>query len=64
MSFILENGSRIIALPSDHRTIRGFAPANLSLTIEASRVDDDLYTAIRPMIAVSGGQLIDDVHPV
>ena len=52
------NGSRIISLPSSEATIRGFSGADLIIEDEASRVSDDLYYAIRPMLAVSGGRLI------
>jgi hypothetical protein len=54
----LENGSRIITLPGSEKTIRGFSGAGLLLVDEASRVDDGLYYAIRPMLAVSGGSLM------
>jgi len=54
----LINGSRILALPgSNERTIRGFSGAALLIVDEASRVDDDLYYSVRPMLAVSGGRL-------
>ena len=52
------NDSRIISLPSSEATIRGFSGADLIIEDEASRVSDDLYYAIRPMLAVSGGRLI------
>jgi hypothetical protein len=58
LSLELENGSRIITLPGSEKTIRGFSGAALLLVDEASRVDDELYFAIRPMLAVSGGSLI------
>jgi len=58
LSLELENGSRIITLPGSEKTIRGFSGATLLLVDEASRVDDGLYYAIRPMLAVSGGSLI------
>jgi Terminase large subunit, T4likevirus-type, N-terminal len=54
----LENGSRIITLPGSEKTIRGFSGAALLLLDEASRVEDGLYYAIRPMLAVSGGSLM------
>ncbi len=54
----LPNGSRIEALPGSERTVRGFSGASLLLLDEASRVDDALYFAIRPMLAVSGGRLV------
>ena len=58
LSLELENGSRIITLPGSEKTIRGFSGAALLLVDEASRVDDSLYYAIRPMLAVSGGSLM------
>src|SRR5215210_6172118 len=58
LSLELENGSRIITLPGSEKTIRGFSGAALLLLDEASRVDDGLYYAVRPMLAVSGGSLM------
>jgi len=58
LSLELENGSRLITLPGSEKTIRGFSGAALLLVDEASRVDDALYYAIRPMLAVSGGSLM------
>jgi Terminase large subunit, T4likevirus-type, N-terminal len=54
----LANGSRIEALPGSERTIRGFSGAALLIVDEAARVDDGLYYAVRPMLAVSGGSLM------
>ena len=54
----LDNGSRIEALPGSEKTIRGFSGAALLLVDEASRVEDGLYFAVRPMLAVSGGSLV------
>jgi hypothetical protein len=58
LSLELENGSRIITLPGSEKTIRGFSGVGLLLVDEASRVDDGLYFAVRPMLAVSGGALM------
>jgi hypothetical protein len=58
LSLELKNGSRIITLPGTEKTIRGYSGAGLLLVDEASRVDDGLYYAIRPMLAVSGGSLM------
>ncbi len=58
LSCTLENKSRIVSLPSSEATIRGFSGANLIIEDEASRVSDDLYRTIRPMLAVSSGKLI------
>ena len=54
----LENGSRIISLPGAEHTIRGYSGVHLLVVDEAARVEDDLYYAVRPMLAVSGGKLI------
>jgi hypothetical protein len=54
----LSNGSRIEALPGTERTIRGFSGVDLLIVDEAARVDDGLYHAVRPMLAVSGGRLL------
>jgi hypothetical protein len=39
-------------------TIRGFAGVDLLIVDEASRVKDDLYHAVRPMLATSNGRLV------
>lgn len=55
---ILPNSARIIALPENERTIRVFQGVDLLVIDEASRVDDDLYHAVTPMLGTSGGSLI------
>lgn len=54
----LANGSRIVALPGKEGTIRGYSGARLIVIDEASRVDDTLYYAVRPMLAVSRGRIV------
>jgi len=54
----LSNGSRIISLPSSEGGIRGYSGVRLLVVDEAARVPDDLYRAVRPMLAVSQGRLI------
>jgi len=54
----LKNGSRIEALPGTEKTVRGFSSVDLLIVDEASRVSDELYHAVRPMLAVSGGRLL------
>lgn len=54
----LANGSRIVALPGTEATVRGYSAPKLVLIDEASRVADDYYAAVRPMLAASGGRLI------
>ena len=55
---VLANGSRIIPLPCKEETIRGYANVSMLIIDEAARVFDDLYRAVRPMLAVSGGRMI------
>lgn len=54
----LKNGSRIVSLPGKEETIRGYSGVSLLILDEASRVPDDLYYSVRPMLAVSGGRLV------
>jgi hypothetical protein len=58
LSLELENRSRIVTLPGSEKTVRGFSGATLLMVDEAARVDDSLYFAVRPMLAVSGGSLM------
>lgn len=57
-SCTLANGARIISLPCSASTIRGFSAVDLLIEDEASRVADDLYRTVRPMLAVSGGRIL------
>jgi len=54
----LTNGSRLVSLPGKEATVRGYSGVRLLLVDEASRVDDSLYSSVRPMLAVSQGRLI------
>ena len=54
----LHNKSRIVSLPGKEQTVRGFSGVSLLIVDEAARVADELYYAIRPMLAVSQGRLI------
>jgi hypothetical protein len=54
----LANTSRIVALPGKEATIRGFSAVDVLVVDEAARVEDSLYHAIRPMLAVSQGKLV------
>lgn len=57
---ILENGSRLIAVPAGEEgaTIRGYSAVRLLLVDEASRVPDSVYHSARPMVAVSAGRIV------
>jgi hypothetical protein len=54
----LANGSRVLSLPGDEASTRGYSGAALVIVDEASRVPDALYYATRPMLAVSRGRLV------
>jgi len=54
----LRNRSRIICLPGQAATIRGYSGPRLIIVDEASRVPDELYEALRPMRATGGSRLI------
>ncbi|MBI3207800.1 MAG: hypothetical protein HYZ37_02730, partial [Candidatus Solibacter usitatus] len=56
-SIVLPNKSRIVGLPCREQTIRGFSAVSLLLIDEAARVPKSLYHAVRPMLAVSNGDL-------
>ncbi|MEZ5355233.1 MAG: terminase family protein [Bryobacteraceae bacterium] len=58
ISLLLPNQSRIIGLPGNETTIRGFSAVSLLLIDEASRVPDALYLALRPTLATSPGAAI------
>ena len=52
------NGNRFVARPGSEKTARSFSAVTLLLEDEASRVLDDLYNSVRPMLAVSNGRHI------
>src|SRR5262249_11439099 len=54
----LANYSRVVSLPCREDTIRGYDNVALLVIDEAARVPDDLYRAVRPMLAVSDGRLV------
>ena len=55
ISVMLGNGSRVVGLPGKEDTIRGFSNVGLMLIDEAAWVPDELYWALRPMLAASDG---------
>ncbi|MBS1829748.1 MAG: terminase family protein [Acidobacteria bacterium] len=57
ISISLPNRSRIIGLPASEDRIRGYSAVSLLLIDEAARVPDSLYTAVRPVLATTNGQL-------
>lgn len=51
------NGSRILALCGAPVSVRGYS-ADLLICDEASRIPDELFYSIRPMLSVSKGRMI------
>lgn len=58
LSMTVVGGGRVVSLPAKESTIRGYSGATLIIEDEASRVPDELYQAVRPMLATSNGRLI------
>jgi Terminase large subunit, T4likevirus-type, N-terminal len=60
----LMNGARVLSLPGSERTTRGYARARLIILDEASRIEDQLISSLRPMLATSrGGRFISMSTP-
>ena len=57
ISMVLPNGSRILGMPGNAVTVRGLSKVSLLLIDEASQVTEAMYAAVRPSLAVSGGDL-------
>lgn len=57
LSLLLPNNSRIVGLPGNETTTRGFSAVSLLLIDEAARVPDEIYFAMRPTLAVADGDL-------
>jgi hypothetical protein len=57
ISLLFPNGSRIVGLPASEETVRGFSAVSLMLVDEAALVPDDLYEAVKPMLATTDGSL-------
>ena len=55
-SLTLENQSRVISLPSQASTARGYPP-DFIIIDEAAQCPDDLYRALRPMQLVAGANM-------
>ena len=58
LSMTLANQSRIVSLPGDQSTVRGYSGVTLILEDEASQVSDNFHAAILPMLIINNGQLI------
>ncbi|MEQ6898460.1 hypothetical protein [Microbacterium sp. KR10-403] len=54
----LANGSRVVSLPGSEGGIRGFSAVRLLIVDEASRVPDDVWASVLPMVSARDGQII------
>lgn len=52
------NGSELRALPGSQKTVRGWSGPGMLIVDEAAFAPNELWEAVEPMIAVSGGQVI------
>ena len=57
ISLVLPNGSRIVGLPGTDETVRGYSDVSMVLIDEAARVSEEMYKCLRPMMAVSDGDV-------
>ena len=57
MSLLLPSGSRIVGLPANEGTTRGFTAPAMVMIDEASRVPDEMYLAMRPALISGNGDL-------
>jgi hypothetical protein len=58
LSMELANGSRIMSLPGNEQTLVGFSRVKRLIIDEAARTTDAMYYALRPMLAVSQGNIL------
>ena len=63
LAMVLINGSRIVSLPSDQSTVRGFSGVTMILEDEASQVKDEFYYAILPMLIINNGTFVAMTTP-
>ena len=56
-SFRLQNGSRAIALPATEHSVRGYSSVSAFVLDEAAMIPRKLYRAVRPMLAMSRGEI-------
>ena len=59
----LVNGARVVSLPGDPDTLRGYSAPKLIIKDEAAFVSDAMQAALDPMLAVSKGRLIEMSSP-
>jgi hypothetical protein len=59
----LKNGARLVSLPGDPETLRGYSAPRLIVKDECSYISDEMQAALDPMLAVSGGRLVEMSSP-
>jgi hypothetical protein len=62
-SCTLANSARIVSLPGEPDTVRGYSAPKLIIKDEAAYVSDAMQAALDPMLAVSNGRLIELSSP-
>jgi hypothetical protein len=62
-SCTLANGARIVSLPGEPDTVRGYSAPKLIIKDEAAYVSDAMQAALDPMLAVSNGRLLELSSP-
>src|SRR4051794_34671351 len=58
VTMALANGSRVVSLPDSIDTIVGYSSPQLIIIDEASRLSDETYFGLRPMLTRSRGRMI------
>ena len=58
LSMTFANNSRIVSLPGDQATVRGFSSVTMILEDEAAQVRDEFYQAILPMLIINNGVFV------
>jgi hypothetical protein len=56
--FTLSNGTSVLAVPDSPETIRGYSAPRLIIVDEAAFATKELFTALDPMMTVSGGTIM------
>src|SRR5215469_2503297 len=59
----LRNGARVVSLPGDPGTLRGFSAPRLIVMDEDSLIPDEMVPALDPMLAISGGRPVQMSSP-
>jgi hypothetical protein len=55
--------ARVVSLPGDPATLRGFSAPRLIIKDECAYISDEMQAALDPMLAVSGGRLVEMSSP-